>query len=76
MSTHPDEYTHVHHTSMSTSERLSQLDLEIYKVDHQEQRRYLYTSTHTYEYTQVHPISISISKRLSRLNLKIHEVDH
>jgi hypothetical protein len=61
---------------MNTSERLSQLELEIYKVDHQEQRRYLYTSTHPYKYTQVHPISMSIFERLSRFNLEIHEIDH
>jgi hypothetical protein len=32
MSTHPYEYMHVHPTPMSTSERLGQLDLEIYEV--------------------------------------------
>jgi hypothetical protein len=37
MSTHLYKYTHVHSTSMSTSERLTQLDLEIYEVGHQEQ---------------------------------------
>jgi hypothetical protein len=36
MSTHPYKYTHAHSTSMSTSERLSRLDLEIHKVGHQE----------------------------------------
>jgi hypothetical protein len=36
MSTHPYEYTHVHHTSMSNFERLSRLDLKIYEVGHQE----------------------------------------
>jgi hypothetical protein len=37
MSTYPYEHTHAHHTSMmSTSERLSQLNLEIYEVGHQE----------------------------------------
>jgi hypothetical protein len=36
MSTHPYEHTHAHPTSMSTSERLSRLDLEIYEVGHQE----------------------------------------
>jgi hypothetical protein len=30
------EHTHVHPTSMSTFERLDQLDLEIHEVDHQE----------------------------------------
>jgi hypothetical protein len=30
------EYTHTHPTPMSTFERLSRLDLEINKVDHQE----------------------------------------
>jgi hypothetical protein len=37
MSTHLYKYTHVHSTSMSTSERLTQLDLKIYEVGHQEQ---------------------------------------
>jgi hypothetical protein len=36
MSTHPYEYTHTHPTPMSMSEILSQLDLEIHKVGHQE----------------------------------------
>jgi hypothetical protein len=36
MSTHPYEYTYAHHIPMSTSERLSQVDLEIHEVDHQE----------------------------------------
>jgi hypothetical protein len=36
MSIHPYEYTHAHPTPMSTSERLSRLDLEIHKVGHQE----------------------------------------
>jgi hypothetical protein len=36
MSTHSYEYTHAHPTPMSTSERLSRLDLEIHKVGHQE----------------------------------------
>jgi hypothetical protein len=36
MSTHPYEHTHAHLTSMSTSERLSRLDLEIHEVGHQE----------------------------------------
>jgi hypothetical protein len=35
-STYPYEHTHTHPTSMSTSERLSRLDLEIHKVGHQE----------------------------------------
>jgi hypothetical protein len=34
MSTQPYEYTHPTH--MSTSERLNRLDLEVYKVGHQE----------------------------------------
>jgi hypothetical protein len=36
MSTHSYEHTHVHSTPMSTSERLSRLDLEIHEVGHQE----------------------------------------
>jgi hypothetical protein len=36
MSTHSYEHTHAHHTPMSTSERLNQLDLEIHEVGHQE----------------------------------------
>jgi hypothetical protein len=36
MSTHPYEYTHAHPTSISTFEKLWQLDLEIYEVGHQE----------------------------------------
>jgi hypothetical protein len=36
MSTQPYEYTHAHPTSMNTSERLSQFNLEIYEVGHQE----------------------------------------
>jgi hypothetical protein len=36
MSTHPYEYTHTHPTPMSTSERLSRLDLKIHKVGYQE----------------------------------------
>jgi hypothetical protein len=36
MSTHPYEYTHVHSTLRSISERLMQLDLKIHKIDHQE----------------------------------------
>jgi hypothetical protein len=35
MSTHLYEYTHTHHTLMSTSRRLSRFDLEIHKIDHQ-----------------------------------------
>jgi hypothetical protein len=35
-STHPYEHTHAHPIPMSTSERLSQLDLEIHEVSHQE----------------------------------------
>ncbi len=35
MSTHFYEFMHVHPIPMSTFERLSQLDLEIHKVDHQ-----------------------------------------
>jgi hypothetical protein len=34
--THPYEYMHAHITPMSTSERLSRLDLEIHEVGHQE----------------------------------------
>jgi hypothetical protein len=34
--THPYEHTHAHPTPMSTFERLSRLDLEIYEVGHQE----------------------------------------
>jgi hypothetical protein len=36
MSTHQYEYTHVHPTPISTSKRLSRLDLEIHEVGHQE----------------------------------------
>jgi hypothetical protein len=36
MSTHPYEHKHTHHIPMSTSERLSRLDLEIHEVGHQE----------------------------------------
>jgi hypothetical protein len=36
MSTYSYEYMHTHSTLMSTSERLSRLDLEIYEVGHQE----------------------------------------
>jgi hypothetical protein len=36
MSTHSYEHTHIHFTPMSTSKRLSRLDLEIYEVGHQE----------------------------------------
>jgi hypothetical protein len=36
MSTHPYEHTHAYPTSMSTSERLSRLDLKIHEVGHQE----------------------------------------
>jgi hypothetical protein len=32
----PHEHTYAHPTSMSTSERLSRLDLEIHEVSHQE----------------------------------------
>jgi hypothetical protein len=35
-STHLYKYTHIHPTPMSTSERLSQLNLEIHEVSHQE----------------------------------------
>jgi hypothetical protein len=35
MSTYLYQYTHAHPTLMSTYERLSRLDLEIHKVDHQ-----------------------------------------
>jgi hypothetical protein len=33
---HPYEHTHTHPTTMSTSERLNRLDLEIHKIGHQE----------------------------------------
>jgi hypothetical protein len=36
MSTHPYEYTHAHSTPMSTSKRLSRLDLKINEFGHQE----------------------------------------
>jgi hypothetical protein len=36
MSIYLYEHTYAHTTSMSTSERLSQLYLEIHEVDHQE----------------------------------------
>jgi hypothetical protein len=36
MGTHPYKHTRAHPTHMSTSKRLSRLDLEIYEVDHQE----------------------------------------
>jgi hypothetical protein len=36
MSTHLYEHIHAHSIPMSTSERLSRLDLEIYKIDYQE----------------------------------------
>jgi hypothetical protein len=36
MSTHSHEHTHTHLILMITSKRLSQLDLEIYEVGHQE----------------------------------------
>jgi hypothetical protein len=36
MSTHPYEHTHAHPNSMSISERLSWLDLEIHEISHQE----------------------------------------
>jgi hypothetical protein len=36
MNTHLYKHIHVYSTSMSTSERLSRLDLKIYEVDHQE----------------------------------------
>jgi hypothetical protein len=36
MNTHPYQYTYVHFIPMSTSERLSRLDIEIYEVGHQE----------------------------------------
>jgi hypothetical protein len=36
MSTHPYEHIHAHPIPMSTSERLSWFDIEIYKVGHQE----------------------------------------
>jgi hypothetical protein len=36
MSTHLYEHTYAHPTNMSTSKRLSRLDLEIHEVGHQE----------------------------------------
>jgi hypothetical protein len=36
MITHSYEYTHAHPILMSTSERLSRFNLEIYEVGHQE----------------------------------------
>jgi hypothetical protein len=36
MRIHSYKHTHTYPTSMSTSERLSRLDLEIHKVGHQE----------------------------------------
>jgi hypothetical protein len=36
MNTHPYEHTYTHPTPMSTSERLSRLDLEIHKIIYQE----------------------------------------
>jgi hypothetical protein len=36
MSTYLYEYMHAHPTLMSTSKKLSRLDLEIHEVDHQE----------------------------------------
>jgi hypothetical protein len=36
MSTHPYEHAYAHSTLVSTSERLSWLDLEIHEVGHQE----------------------------------------
>jgi hypothetical protein len=36
MITHPYTHTHAHPILMSTSERLSRLDLEIHEVGHQE----------------------------------------
>jgi hypothetical protein len=36
MSTHPYKHTHAHPAPMSTSERLSRLNLKIHDVDHQE----------------------------------------
>jgi hypothetical protein len=36
MSTHPYKHTYAHPTRISTSEKLSRHDLEIYEVDHQE----------------------------------------
>jgi hypothetical protein len=34
MNTYPYEHTHVHPTPITTSERLSRIDLEIYEVGH------------------------------------------
>jgi hypothetical protein len=36
MDTHPYKHMHAHTTHMSTSERLSRLDLEIHEFGHQE----------------------------------------
>jgi hypothetical protein len=36
MNNHPYKHTYAHYTSISTSERLSQLDLKIHEVSHQE----------------------------------------
>jgi hypothetical protein len=36
MSIHPYEYMHAHSITMSTSERLNRLDLEIHEVGHQD----------------------------------------
>jgi hypothetical protein len=36
MNIHLYKYTHTHSTHMSTFKRLRQIDLEIYKSDHQE----------------------------------------
>jgi hypothetical protein len=36
MSNYPYEHTHAHPISISTSERLSQLDLEVHEVSHKE----------------------------------------
>jgi hypothetical protein len=36
MSTHSYKYMHTHLISMSTSERLSRFNFEIYEIDHQE----------------------------------------
>jgi hypothetical protein len=36
MSIHPYEHMHTYSIPMSTSKRLSQLDIEIYKVGHQD----------------------------------------
>jgi hypothetical protein len=47
MSTHSYEYTYAHTIFMSISERLNRLDLEIYKVGHQNASLFTGTSSPT-----------------------------